>query len=191
MTSPGNRGATGNTSALREVIGAQIVGVRYLVSEGMGWPGGRADGFVHEVDHGVEITLSGDRVLVLRWEMLGENEFLDPSLHLLPREQVSDSMIDAIDVSATPEWAPLIGHTISSVRASWHISNTGCPKSIWAVRFDTAENSSFVIALGEIRDGVPAYLPDAVLVFFDRDDAEAYKTGGSATSAWDGAAVEG
>ncbi len=36
----------------------------------------------------------------------------------------------------------------------------------------------------ELREGVPAYLPDAVLVLFREEEAKSYRTAGSGTSAW-------
>lgn len=174
---------------LSEVIGAQVVGVRYLVPGGAQWPDGRADGFVHEIDHGVELMLSDDHVLCMQWQMDGENEYLRVSLRSPTHETSDNTLIDAIDVSSAPEWTSLLGGSISSIRISWHIANTGCPRSVWAIRFDVETGASFVVALGEVRDGVPTYLPDSVLVIFDREDAETYRTAGSSTSAWEGELV--
>lgn len=188
MTSPlpPSSQGEGYEESLATVIGTRVTGVRYLIPEGTQWPDGRADGFVHEVDHGVELMLSSTRSLRMQWEMDGENEYLGASLIPSVREAGASNLIQAVDASTAPEWTPILGGTISSVRVSLHIPNTGCPKSAWAIRFDTEAAVSFVVALGEIRDGVPEYLPDGVLVIFDREDAESYRTAGSSTSAWDG-----
>jgi len=169
--------------ALRGVIGSHIVGVRYLVPAGARWPGGREDGLVHEVDHGVELVMADGSSLSVQWEMRGEEEFL--SIAPTPISGVrAVGLIDALNVSEAPEWTRILGRTVNGVGVAWHVPNDGSPRSIWAIRIDLDGGSAFVIALGEVRAGMPAYLPDSIVVLFDREDAEAYRITGSVTSAW-------
>ena len=170
-------------SALRGVVGSRIVEVRYLVPAGVQWPDGRGDGLVHEVDHGVELVMADGSVLALHWEMRGEDEFLA----IVPMSVSgfwTEGQIEALSFSDAPEWMGILGRTVTGVGVAWHIPNAGCPRSVWAIRIDLVGGSSFVIALGEVREGTPAYLPDSIVVLFDRHDAESYWITGSDTSAW-------
>jgi hypothetical protein len=168
---------------LRGVIGSRVVDVRYLVPAGAQWPDGREDGLVHEVDHGVELVMADGSALSLQWEMQGEDEFLSIVLQSVSRAR-ADGLIDAFGVADSPEWSEIFGRPVTDVGVAWHIPNAGCPRSVWAIRIDLDGDSSFVIALGEVREGVPAYLPDSIVVLFDREDAESYWITGSTTSAW-------
>ncbi|MEY9965483.1 hypothetical protein ABIA33_003525 [Streptacidiphilus sp. MAP12-16] len=184
MTYPTSTGGEeGLLGLLCDVVGSRISSVSYLVPSGAQWPDGREGGLVHEVDHGVELALANGRRLALRWEMEGENEFLGVSSASLG-DGSSGSLIDSVDVSDLPEWSSIIGLTIRGIGVAWHIANLGCPNSVWALRFDLEDGPSFVIALGEIRDDAPAYLPDAVLVLFEKEVAELYQMASSTTSAW-------
>jgi hypothetical protein len=169
--------------ALRGVVGSRIVGVRYLVPVGTRWPDGREDGPVHEVDQGVELVLADGSALSVQWLMQGEDEFL--SIAPMSNSGVrAGTLLDAFDVSEAPEWTGILGRTVNGIGAAWHVPNAGRPRSVWALRINLDGGSSFVIALGEVREGNPAYLPDSMVVLFNREDAEAYRIGGSATSAW-------
>lgn len=168
---------------LRSVVGSRISSVSYIVPSGEQWPDGREDGPIHEVDHGVELKLINGVILSVHWEMQGENEFLAVSSASLDDGSIG-SLIGAIDVSGLPEWPSITGLTVRGLGIAWHRANPGCPDSAWALRFDLDDKISFVIALGEIREGIPSYLPDSVLVLFEKEDAESYKTAASATSSW-------
>jgi hypothetical protein len=168
---------------IRGVIGSQFVRVRYLVPAGSSWPGGRQDGMVHEVDHGVELGLLDGSALLVQWEMQGDNEFLSVASSS-STEAAVQGLIDAVDVTSMPEWTHVLGRTIDCIGVARHVSGSGSPESFWALRFCLEGGASFVIALGEMREGIPAYLPDAVVVLFDRRDAESYMSAGSVTSAW-------
>lgn len=165
-------------------MGSRIVDVRYLVPAGVQWwPDGRGDGLVHEVDHGVELVMADGSALALHWEMRGENEFL-AIVPMSVSGSWTEGLIDALSVSDAPEWMGILGRTVTGVGVAWHIPNAGCPRSVWAIRIDLDGGSSFVIALGEVREGTPAYLPDSIVVLFDWHDAESYWITGSGTSAW-------
>lgn len=170
-------------SALRGVIGSRIVDVRYFLPAGVHWPDGRVDGLVHEVDHGVELAMADGSVLALYWEMRGEDEFLA----IVPRSVAGfwvEGLIETVNVSQEPDWVGILGRTITGVGVARHVPNAGCPRSVWAARIDLDGGSSFVIALGQIHEGAPDYLPDSIVVLFDRKDAESYWINGYVTSAW-------
>ncbi|MEA5358628.1 hypothetical protein VA596_03700 [Amycolatopsis sp., V23-08] len=148
--------------------GRKLAGARYL--------GGAnpATGPVREVAHGVALDFAGGGGLLARWERAGERE----SLVLGDPEPAGDQ----VDVSATPEWQPLLGRTIEHVGVAWHEAGEHADRC--AVRLEFDDGSSVVLALGEIRDGVATYAPTSVVVFFDADLARAYDPAGDGTSAW-------
>jgi hypothetical protein len=164
-------------------VGSRIVDVRYLLLAGAQWPDGRVVGLVHEVDHGVELVMADGSVLALHWEMQGWCHFLAIVPMSVSGSLGPEGLIDALSVSEAPEWVGILGRTIHGVEVAWHISSTGagCPRSVWAVRIDLDGGSSFVIALGEIQEGAPTYLPDSIVVIFDKDVAASYWTTGDAT----------
>lgn len=176
-------GQEGLLRDLRSVAGSRIVGVRYLVPAGARWPDGREDGLVHEVDHGVELVMADGSALSVQWEMHGEDEFLS-IVPTLISESRPRGLIDAFSATEVPEWIGILERTITGIGVAWQMPNAGRPASVWAIRIDLDGGRSFVIALGEIREGILAYLPDSVVVLFDREDAEAYRINGSDTSAW-------
>lgn len=165
------------------LVGNRIVEVDYLVSAGSAWPDGRESGRIHEVDHGVKFTMADGSRLQMRWEMEGEYELLavDFSAHVEPD---SGGLIDAFEVSATPEWMRFVERTVVSLGVARHVLAVDAPEPLWAVRFDFEGNESVVIALGEVRGGRLAYLPDAVVVLFDERDAQTYSHQGSRGSSW-------
>lgn len=170
-------------SALHGVASSRIVAVRYLLPAGVQWPDGRVDGLVHEVDHGVELAMADGSVLALYWEMRGEDEFLA----IVPRSVAEfwvEGLIETVNASQEPDWVGILGRTIHGVGVAWHVPNAGCPKAVWAARIDLDGGSSFVIALGQIHEGTPGYLPASIVVLFDRNDAESYWINGYDTSAW-------
>jgi hypothetical protein len=93
-------------------------------------------------------------------------------------------VVDILEVSDLSAWQARIGVTIESVGVSRHTQGDGCGESIWAFRVNLANSDSFVIALGEVRDGIPVYLPDSIVVLFARDAAKALSHRGSLASAW-------
>lgn len=170
-------------SALRGVVGSRIVDVRYILPAGAQWPDGRVEGLVHEVDQGVELVKADGSVLALLWEQRGWEEFL-AIVPMSVSGSWAEGLIDVLSVSGTPEWMDILGRTIHGVGVAWHIPNADCPKSVWAIRIEVDGGSSFAIALGEIHEGAPTYLPDSIVVLFGREAAESYWIPGNDTSAW-------
>ena len=171
-------------SALRGVVGSRMVAVRYLLSSGAQWPDVRVVGSVHEVDHGVELVMADGSVLALHWEMQEYDEFLAIAPMSVAGSLGPEGLIDALSVSAAPEWVGILGRTITGVGVAWHIPNAGCPRSVWAARIDLDGGSSFVIALGEIQEGAPTYHPTSIVILFDQAVAASYRIPASTTSAW-------
>lgn len=117
---------------------------------------------INQVDMDIVLHFAGTGHLKISWAMAGLVEGLELSRNDLPLKELS-----RLDTSASPHWARLIGEELSEVRALWHAANTGVPESIWWMGFTFSSGASVSIALGEIREGIPDYQPDSLLVFFD------------------------
>ncbi|MFG1638660.1 hypothetical protein ACGFMK_00070 [Amycolatopsis sp. NPDC049252] len=141
------------------------------------------DGPVQEVAHGVVFAFEDGNELLARWQMDGEDEFLQLGS---VAEQEEGALVETVDVRAQPEWQPLLGRKIIRVGTAWHVPWEGRPPARWSLRVEFEGGRSVVVALGEIRDGIAAYLPTSVVVLFEPDQAHAYVVPSSETSAWGG-----
>ncbi|MEV6646135.1 hypothetical protein [Amycolatopsis sp. NPDC051371] len=171
MTVDGERSAAG-------LLGRRLSGVRYLVPAGASAAGEVEEGPVQEVAHGVVFAFEDGHVLFAQWQMDGEDEFL------LLGSGDGGLLVDAVEVGELPEWRPLLGRKIVRVGTARHVPWEGRPLVLWALRIEFEGDLSVVVALGEIRQGVAAYLPTSVVVLFDADQARAYVVPSSETSAW-------
>lgn len=167
---------------LREAVSGEAVRtVRYVAPRGEGWPEGHRADRAHEVDMAVELGMESGAVLVLSWAMDGVNEGMAIEFRS-PGEAGTSLPGDPIDVSDHVDWGRFLGVPIVSVGIAWHIPNEGCPEMPWAYNFGFPDGSSLVIALGEAEGAGFTYMPDALLVIFDKSLAAAYKIPASATS---------
>ncbi|MEU7927102.1 hypothetical protein [Micromonospora sp. NPDC049107] len=166
-----------------KVVGQNVSAVGYQPVSGGEWPNGHRHDTVHEIDMALKFSLEGGGSLVVRWEMQGLNEGLGVGL-------LTDSLagefgsVDFLDVSATPEWRPLLGETIANIVGAFHVPNEGCPEALWSMRFDFSHGRSAVVALGEMSGDDLGYLPDGLVAIFDETEARAFTVGSSAQSAW-------
>ncbi|WP_030103810.1 hypothetical protein [Actinoalloteichus caeruleus] len=131
----------------------------------------------------VELGMESGAVLVLSWAMDGVNEGMAIEFNS-PGEVGISLPGDPIDVSDHVDWGRFLGAPIASIGIAWHIPNEGCPKMPWAYNFGFPDGSNLVIALGEAEGAGFTYMPDALLVIFDKNLAAAYKNPGSATSSF-------
>ncbi|MDT0457239.1 hypothetical protein RM550_16075 [Streptomyces sp. DSM 41527] len=157
--------------------------VRYVVPRGEIWPEGHREDRAHEVDMAVELVMDSGVALVLSWAMDGVNEGLAIELRS-PGEADVDLPGDAVDVSDHVDWERFLGASIASISPAWHVPNEGCPEMPWAYRFEFSNESSLVIALGEAEGGGFTYMPDALVVIFDKNLAVTYKIPASGTSSY-------
>jgi hypothetical protein len=147
---------------LDSLKGARLSHVTYVYPESWVRTDEYESNLVDEVDMDIVLHFAGAGHLKISWAMAGLVEGLELSRTDLPLQRLSH-----LEVSASPQWARLIGEKISEVRLLWRAANAGVPESIWWMGFTFSSGASFSIALGEIREGIPDYQPDELLVFFD------------------------
>lgn len=164
----------------KAVVGESVRTVRYVVPRGEGWPDGHRKDRAHEVDMAVELGMESGAALVLSWAMDGVNEGMAIECRA-PGDVIEGLPGDPIDVSDHVDWEDFLGVSIVGIEIAWHIPNEGCPEMPWAYNFRFSNESSLVIALGEAAGAGFTYIPDALLVIFDKILAAAYKIPASAT----------
>jgi hypothetical protein len=135
---------------------------------------------IHEVDT-VELEFDTGCVVRIRWAMAGADEGLDVELDPDPP---NGSGLQVIDVGGTASWAALLGQPVTHVRSAWHVLSDAGTTLLWAISIRTEGGGEASIALGEVLDGAPVYLPDSLVVLFSSAEAEAYRQPASTTSAW-------
>jgi hypothetical protein len=168
------------TSEHSGIVGACLAAVsyRYLPPiDGSGYGGGgeRVDGDIAAV-----VLDLGERGLrTITWAMDGALE----GLAILGDDAAYAGLIDeTVDASTRAGWRRHIGTRITSLGAAWHISGEGCPESLWALRLECPQGP-VVVALGMADDDI-SYVPDELVVMFDRELATAYRPRHVAESAW-------
>ncbi|MFD3403742.1 hypothetical protein ACFWUU_23865 [Kribbella sp. NPDC058693] len=85
-----------------------------------------------------------------------------------------------LDVSR--RWSAFLGAQVVGIY--WTEQETTDGFQPWAVTLDFEGVGELVIALGELVDGVPTYLPDSLIVTASQDVARSYKPPASPTPAW-------
>ncbi|WP_328443361.1 hypothetical protein OG780_44350 [Streptomyces sp. NBC_00386] len=174
-------GGAGLAELREAVVGEAVRTVRYVALRGEGWPEGHREDRAHEVDVAVELGMESGSALVLSWAMDGVNEGMAIELRN-PGDTSASLPGDPVDVSDHVDWEGFLGVSIAGIGIAWHIPNDGCPEMPWAYNFRFANESNVVIALGEADGAGFTYMPDALLVIFDKALAAAYKIPASATS---------
>ncbi len=154
-----------------ELVGDSMGRVEYLVSAPVA---GFLDlsGDVHGDVDTVIVTLASGRTLELAWAQSGMNEGL--SVALGQRRADHTDLLDLVGVSGERGWQGLLGRPIVRIRSSWQVPNEGCPETLWALSLELDEQGSATVALGELRDGAPTYIPDSLVVVFGHTAGTAY-----------------
>lgn len=167
---------------LRDAVSGEAVRtVRYVAPWGESWPEGHREDRAHEVDMAVELGMESGAVLVLSWAMDGVNEGVAVEFRS-PGESSGTLPGHPVDVSDHVDWEGFLGVPIAGVGIAWHIPNEGCPEMPWAYNFGFSNESSLVIALGKAEGAGFTYMPDGLLVIFDKSLAATYKIPASYTS---------
>ncbi|KAA3607479.1 MAG: hypothetical protein DWQ01_14920 [Planctomycetota bacterium] len=130
----------------------------------------------------VDLDLGDRGTTAITWAMTGELE----GLGILEGESYSGIASEVLDAADRKAWREHIGNRITSVAASWQISGEDCPESLWSIRLNFA-SGSIVIALGKAPD--LDYMPDELVVVFDKSLARSYKPIHVSDSSW-GAPIE-
>lgn len=162
------------------IVGQSITSVRYWVLPPAPLPADLEVDRIHEVDS-VELGFGAGSLVRIRWAMAGADEGITFDVGPEPLE---DGGLVVVDVSRTGRWGGLLGQPVTQLRAAWQVPSENSPEMLWAVSFRTAGGGEVSIALGEVRDGTPTYLPDSMVVIFSSAKAGAYQPIASTTSAW-------
>ncbi|WP_326687771.1 hypothetical protein OIE63_11815 [Streptomyces sp. NBC_01795] len=132
---------------------------------------------VHEVDMAVELVMEAGIVLAFSWAMDGLKEGL--AVELREEDDSSRRAAEcAVEVTERSEWARFLGQSVTGAGIAWHVPNEGTPEMPWSFRVDFANSESIVIALGESDDSTTSgirYMPDSLVVIFDRFLADSYR----------------
>lgn len=160
-----------------DLLGARLQKISYYLFEWEEPPQPGQD--VDEATMGV--ALSFDRLEVaLTWRLEPPNI---ERLEIHEPHRMSDApLIREVDVSA--RWSNLIGMRV--IAASWALHETNDGMQPWALTFAFEGSDGLLVALGEIVDGHPTYLPDSLVVTSSRDVGLSYRPSSSACAAWSG-----
>jgi hypothetical protein len=164
---------------LAYIEGARLSGVTYHYlppPDESGYSGGQTG-----VDcdlAAVELDLGERGTTTITWAMSGPFE----GLAILTGESYAGVATETLDAADRDAWRDFIGSMITSVAASWQISDAKNPESLWAARINFAAGS-IVIALGEATPDID-YMPDELVVIFDMALARSYKPHHVNESAW-------
>ncbi|MFG1842639.1 hypothetical protein ACGFH8_29915 [Micromonospora sp. NPDC049175] len=165
------------------VAARRFRGVTYFVPPGLEWVEEDSPaGAVHVADMGVSLRFD-DLTFNVAWSMNGFNEGLAVATDPVDPLFFGRSAV-AVDASAIPPWPSRLGHAVEGISWAWHQPGDDCPELLWAVRFDFGVTGSAVIALGEVDDGTPRYMPDSLLVLFDENLARSYVIPAGESSSW-------
>lgn len=158
---------------LSRLLGSQLTGVQYDILEWEVEPA--ADSTVDQVPKAVTLTFDGLRVQ-LRWDLRPPIE----RLVMVTGAQPLGPLTRRIDVSK--RWEALLGSRLVGV--SWAEQETPDGFQPWAVTLAFSGGGELVVALGELIEGTPTYIPDSLIVTSSREDAIAYRPPASPTPAW-------
>jgi hypothetical protein len=149
---------------LRSLVGRRLEAVYYLEPTGIALTSAAAAGLVHAVDHGVQLRTPAG-LTTLMWQLDGDCAALSAVADAGEEDGLTE-LIEAVDVTGTPAWRPMIGQIVTGVTQTGHRSVEGCPTTTWACRLDLGDHGSVVVALGEIRDGRLDYAGNNVAILF-------------------------
>lgn len=163
------------------LLGSRLTGVHYDLLE---WEAEvPVDSALDEVPKAV--LLAFDRLdVLLRWELRPPIEQL---LMLSNQDAQPGPLFRRVDVSR--RWVAFLGAQV--VGASWAEQETCDGLQPWAVTISFDGARELVVALGELVDGVPTYLPDSLIVTASREVALSYWPPASPTPAWTSPGVPG
>lgn len=164
------------------MVGARLSAVRYhfLPPQGSGRYSGGGDGVDADLT-AVVLDLGEFGSWTITWAMEDELEGLAVLGRDVPYSGLADETVAA---SGREAWRDHLGEAIRSMSGSWHVSGHGCPESLWGLRLDFA-TSSVVVALGTADQRLD-YVPDELVVVFDRALADSYRPRHTSHSAWRG-----
>ncbi|MEU4476204.1 hypothetical protein [Micromonospora sp. NPDC023888] len=166
------------------IAARRLRGVTYFVPPGLEWvEEDSSAGPIHVADMGVSLIFD-DVTLNVAWSMNGFNE----GLAVVATDTVDPLFFGrsavAVDASGIHPWPSRLGHGVEGISWAWHQPCDDCPDLLWSVRLDFGAPGSAIIALGEVEQGTPRYMPDSLLVLFDETVARSYLIPAGEGSSW-------
>ena len=142
----------------------------------------------------VALDFTDDVTLICSWAMDGFDEGVDVETGPTAAFATVVDRENEFEASDSGPWSGLCGDVLAVVSATWQQRSEYADETAWAVRLSFASGRSVVIALGEVRQGTVEYQPDGLVVFFDDDEADAYREeyesqGGGMPSPWQSVAA--
>ena len=162
------------------IVGSHLSAVRYHylpAADEAGYPGA---GEGVDSDISAVVLEFGDRGRrTITWAMQREVQGLSILGNEVAYAGLADETVQATDREA---WRSHVGERVAWLGTAWHVSADGCPETLWALRLDFSAGS-VVLALGSSNPAVE-YMPDELVVLFDRKLAQTYRPRHAADSAW-------
>lgn len=157
-----------------DLLGSRLAGVHYDLLEWEDEPAARS--ILDQVSKGVILAFDTLSVL-LRWDLRPPVERL---VMVSNENRQAGPLTRRVDVSL--RWKELLGSQVVGV--SWSEQETSDGLQPWAVTFALADAGELVVALGELVNGIPAYLPDSLIVTASREAGLSYMPSASLMPAW-------
>lgn len=162
------------TVADLQLLGRPLRGIQYDLLEWEEEPDAAAT--VDAVPKAVVLKF-GELNVLLTWDLRPPTE----QLVMLTAEPSQPSPLTRrVDVSE--RWGTFLGAKL--VGTSWAQQETGDGLQPWAVTLAFAGAGELVVALGEVVDGSPSYIPDSLIVTASRDAALSYRPPATLAPAW-------
>ena len=157
-----------------QVLGSRLRGVQYDLLEWEDEP--VATSIIDVVPKAVILTFDNLGVL-LRWDL---NPPIERLVMVSDEHSQAGPLVRRVDVSG--RWGAFLGAQL--IAASWAEQETSDGLQPWALTLAFAEVGELVVALGEVVEGSPSYLPDSLIVTASRDVALSYRPSSALTPAW-------
>lgn len=166
---PTRRHVTGNiVGSLTALVGRPLTGIVYAMPAGATWRPEPTNPHVHEVEMAVVLKFGGPH-LRLDWAQSGWEEGMALQFDISLPDAWS-----ATEVQTEANWAPLIKRPLIGADVAWHRSEEGASEVALGMIFRFEGEVSVTIGLGEWVDGSPSYLPDEIIVLFERGAGARY-----------------
>ena len=155
-------------------IDRELTAIRYV---GLPWEHEPTRGAIVDAVSRAVLLEFGTLTLQVRW-------LLEPPIERLAVESPTawQALPLAKVVDASGRWAALLGTRLLKYEVGFQEVESG--REPWALLLHLEDAGRLLIALGELDDGVPKYLPDSLVVTEDATTARQYVPNASEGSLW-------
>jgi hypothetical protein len=162
-------------TAVDSALGQELVRVEYVM---LPWEPEPAESAAIDAVSRAVILKFDKAGIQIRWKLQPPVE----RIVVEPVEDWRDAPLSNV-VSVSSRWSDLIGRRLSGYRLSYqHVESGSEP---WAITLDFEGGLRLLLALGELTDGKPTYLPDSLVVTADALVASAYAPPASEGNPWE------